>query len=375
MKTERNILVAFLLNAFFSVFELIGGIFTGSVAIVSDAVHDLGDALSIGLAYLLEKKSKKQPDNTHTYGYTRYSVLGALITSTILVVGSVFVILNAINRLINPVVINYNGMIIFAIIGATVNFLAAYFTREGDSLNQKAVNLHMLEDVLGWVIVLIGAVAMKFTDFSVIDPVLSIIVAVFIMVNALKSYKAILDLFFEKVPAELDVEKVKGTLMKLEGVEDVHHIHIWSMDGVNNYATMHIVSGDTDVSGGSAVLGGASVSGVGSAMNLKKRIKDKLNEMGVSHVTLELEGPDEECTEKECLIKVDMHSYGHCHYHHHHSHGHQHSHQRNYVHQHMHCEESEKSGCDAKCCCTSSEERLLKMEERAKRRDKWYTPS
>lgn len=351
MKTERNILVAFLLNAFFSVFELIGGIFTGSVAIVSDAVHDLGDALSIGLAYLLEKKSKKQPDNTHTYGYTRYSVLGALITSTILVVGSVFVILNAVNRLINPVAINYNGMIIFAIIGATVNFLAAYFTREGDSLNQKAVNLHMLEDVLGWVIVLLGAVTMKFTDFSVIDPVLSIIVAVFIMVNALKSYKAILDLFFEKVPAELKVEKVKQELLKVEGVSDVHHIHIWSMDGVNNYATMHIVS---------------DVSAIDEVVDLKKRIKNKLNEMGVSHVTLELESSNEECLEKECRVNVTMNSHGHCHHHHH---GHHHSHQ------HEHHEESGKSGCGAECCCTQSEERLIKMEERSKYRDKWYTPS
>jgi cobalt-zinc-cadmium efflux system protein len=247
MKTERNILVAFLLNLFFSIFELIGGFLTGSVAIVSDAVHDLGDALSIGLAYLLEKKSKKQPDTNYTYGYARYSVLGALITSTILIVGSVFVIFNAVNRIINPVEIRYNGMIIFAIIGASVNFLAAYFTREGDSMNQKAVNLHMLEDVLGWVIVLIGAITMKFTDFRFIDPVLSIGVALFILVNALKSYKSILDLFLEKTPDGVDVEKIRNILMNVSGVNDVHHIHIWSLDGVNNYATLRVVTNSDDI--------------------------------------------------------------------------------------------------------------------------------
>ena len=149
MKSEKNILIAFILNLNFSVFEFFGGIFTNSVAIISDSIHDIGDAVSIGISYFLEKKSKKQPDNTYTYGYLRYSVIGSIITTLILLVGSVLVVINAVKRILNPVDINYNGMIIFAIIGVVVNFLAAYFTRHGDSLNQKAVNLHMLEDVLG----------------------------------------------------------------------------------------------------------------------------------------------------------------------------------------------------------------------------------
>lgn len=340
MKTERNILVAFLLNAFFSIFEMIGGFFTGSVAIISDAVHDLGDALSIGLAYLLEKKSKKQPDNKYTYGYKRYSVLGALITSTILIVGSVFVVINAIDRIINPVIINYNGMIVFAIIGASVNFLAAYFTREGDSLNQKAVNLHMLEDVFGWVIVLLGAIMMKFTDFSIIDPVLSIFVAMFIMINALKAYKSILDLFLEKTPSEFDVEKVKQSLMNIENVEDVHHIHIWSMDGENNYATLHIVLNSND------------------SVFVKKSVKDKLKELGINHVTVEIESSDEECFEKECHVDVTTHS--HCHHGHNH-HGHQHD-------GHSHSKDGEK------CCCKVENKGNLSAIRRKKHKDKWYNP-
>ena len=144
MKTERNILIAFILNFAFSIFEFVGGFFTGSVAIVSDAVHDIGDAASIGISYFLEKKSKKKPDEHYTYGYARYSVIGSVITTLILLVGSVLVVYNAILRIIDPTPINYNGMIIFAVIGAAVNFMAAFFTREGDSLNQKAVNLHML---------------------------------------------------------------------------------------------------------------------------------------------------------------------------------------------------------------------------------------
>ena len=186
MKTEKNILIAFLLNLGFSVFEFFGGIFTGSVAILSDALHDLGDAISIGISWYFERLSKKQPDKKYTYGYKRYSVLGGLITTTVLIVGSLIVIFNAISRVFNPVSINYNGMIIFALIGASVNLCAAFFTKDGDSLNQKAVNLHMLEDVLGWLVVLAGAVIMRFTDIKIIDPILSLVVAVFILINSIK---------------------------------------------------------------------------------------------------------------------------------------------------------------------------------------------
>ena len=209
MKTEKNILIAFLLNMAFSIFELIGGVFTNSVAIISDAVHDFGDSISIGISYVLEKKSKKKPDSQYTFGYTRYSILGAFITNTILITGSVLVIVNAIQRIINPVEINHDGMIIFAIFGVIVNFLAAYFTKEGDSLNQKAVNLHMLEDVLGWAVVLIGAIVIKFTQINLIDAIMSIGVAIFILVNALKSFKVIVDLFLEKIPSGVNIDEIK----------------------------------------------------------------------------------------------------------------------------------------------------------------------
>ena len=165
MKTQKNIFIAFILNLGFSILEFFGGLFTGSVAIISDAVHDLGDSLSIGISYFLEKKSKKRPDNVYTNGYLRFSVLGGLITTIILLIGSILVIVNSIRRFFNPIEINYDGMLIFAVIGVIINFIAAIVTKEGDSINQKAVNLHMLEDVLGWIVVLVGAVIMKFTDF------------------------------------------------------------------------------------------------------------------------------------------------------------------------------------------------------------------
>lgn len=295
MKTEKNILIAFILNFVFSVFELIGGIITGSVAIISDSVHDMGDAASIGISYFLERKSKKQPDNLYTYGYLRYSVVGGIITTFILLFGSLAVIYNAILRILNPNEINYNGMIIFAIIGVIVNFSAAYFTREGDSINQKAVNLHMLEDMLGWAVVLIGAIIMKFTDITVIDPLMSIGVAIFILINSIKNLKEVMDLFLEKIPQEVDLNEIKKHLLEIEGVLDIHHIHVRSIDGHSNYATMHIVAD-------------------GNAHEIKNKVREELKEHGISHATLELEAKDEHCHERECHI---VHHASHCHHHHH----------------------------------------------------------
>lgn len=297
MKTERNILIAFLLNLSFSVIEFIGGAVTGSVAIISDAVHDLGDAAGIGVSYFLERKSKKQPDEIYTYGYLRYSVLGSVITTVILIFGSVAVIYNAVHRIFNPVEINYNGMIVFAIVGVAFNAVAAYVTREGDSLNQKAVNLHMLEDVLGWVVVLIGAVVMRFTDFAIIDSLMSIGVAIFILLNSVKNLTEVLNLFLGKIPSGISVEEIREHVSEIEGVEDVHHIHIWSADGRSNYATMHIVT-DED------------------AYTVKKRVREELKEHGIFHTTLELEGKDEECHEEFCHIEYQE-PVGHHHHHHH----------------------------------------------------------
>lgn len=296
MKTDKNILIAFLLNLFFSIFEFIGGMFTGSIAILSDSVHDIGDALSIGISFFLEKKSKKKPDKNHTYGYIRYSVIGSVITTVILLVGSSFVIIESCKRLINPIEINYNGMILIALFGVVINFLASYVTRDGDSLNQKAVNLHMLEDVLGWVVVLIGAILMRFTNISMIDSILSIAVAIFIFIHALKNLKEIVDVFLEITPKDIDLDNLKKHIKKVNGVLDVHHIHVRSIDGFNNFATLHVVVSKY-------------------SEKVKKEVREELKEHGIGHSTIELELEGEECSDTYCdleSIKVERH---HHHYH------------------------------------------------------------
>lgn len=297
MKTEKNIFIAFILNIAFSIFEVFGGIITGSIAIISDAIHDFGDALSIGVSFLLERKSKKKPDNIYTYGYQRYSILGALITTLILTSGECIVIYNAILRLIHQVDINYNGMIIFAIIGVIINFLAAYVTKEGNSINQKSVNLHMLEDVLGWIIVLLGSILMKFTDIKIIDSIMSIGVAIFILIHAFKNFKEILDLFLVKIPKNINVEEIKNHLKEINEVLDIHHIHVWSLNGEDGYATMHIKTNTKNIS------------------ELKHKIREELLEHGINHVTIEIENKDDLCEDKKCIIKESNTIHHHQHHH------------------------------------------------------------
>lgn len=297
MKSDKNILVAFLLNFAFSLLELIGGTFTGSVAIVSDAVHDFGDTVSIAISYFLEKKSKGQPDAKYTFGYGRYSVIGSVITTLVLMVGSVLVLVQAVQRLFAPQPVHSGGMLLLAVVGLGVNLAAALATRQGDSLNQKAVNLHMLEDVIGWAVVLVGAVVMRLTDWTMIDPLLSIGVAIFILFHAIGHLKESLDLFLEAVPEDVSVAQICEAALAVEGVSGVHHVHIWSMDGSHHFATMHIVAAQPSVA-------------------LKNAVRHSMETLHISHVTMELESPDEQCTEQNCVLHEDASPHDHGHHHH-----------------------------------------------------------
>lgn len=300
MKTQRNILIAFILNLGFSVFELLGGVFTGSVAIISDAIHDFGDAISIGMSWILEKKSKRKPDSSYTYGYARYSALGAAITNLILLVGSVAVAYNAVKRLFEPVEIHTDGMILMAVLGVAMNLAAAWVTHGGKSLNEKAVNLHMLEDVLGWIVVLLGGVLIRFTNWTVIDPLMSIGVAIFILLHALSGLREVLGVFLEKAPADVDTEELLAHLRNVPRVADVHHLHIWTLDGIAHYATVHVAAVSCD------------------RIALKKVIRQEFAGHGIVHVTIELEEAGEFCEEKKCKVPQVCSSAKHTHHHHHH---------------------------------------------------------
>lgn len=279
-----NIKVAFFLNLGFTIIEIIGGILTNSVAILSDAIHDLGDSLSLGLAWYLQNLSKKQRTKQFTYGYKRFSLLGAIITSMVLVVGAIIILYEAIPRLSNPEPANSLGMMGLAVLGVVINGAAVLRTRHGDSLNEQVVSWHLLEDVLGWIAVLIGAVIMYFFDIPIIDPILSIGITIFVLYNVVRRLIKAGKIILQAAPEQIDVDVIKAKLENIDSVEDIHHTHLWSLDG--NY---HIITVHAKMDGKTRLEDLAPI---------KKEIRHQLHELGIEHTTIEFEAKTEDCTEQ-----------------------------------------------------------------------------
>lgn len=282
-----NIRLAFFLNLFFSIFELIGGILSNSVSIFSDAIHDIGDSLSIGISYLLEKFSKKKANTKYTYGYLRYSLIGALFTSVMLLLGAIIVLYRSIPLLFEPTVVNHNLMILFSIIGTIVNGIAAYKTSKSHNKNEKAISLHMIEDVLGWLGVLIGSIIIRFTGWTIIDPILSILIAIYILYHVYENLRDIFYIFMDKVPSDINIDNLSKSInKKFNVIKEIHHVHIWSIDGISNYMTAH-------------VLLSKSIS-EDEIITLKKQLKEFLLESNIQHSTIEIEYHNEKCSSIKC---------------------------------------------------------------------------
>lgn len=275
---------AFFLNFGFTIIEFIGGWLTNSTAIMADAVHDLGDTLSIGSAWLLNKLGTKSASKEFTYGYRRLSLLGALINGIVLIVGSAWILYEAVPRLSNPEMPETEGMIALAILGVLVNGFAAYKLQGGESLNEKVLNWHLLEDVLGWVAVLIVAVVMQFKDWPALDPVLSIGFTLFILFNVIRNLISTVKLFFQASPDNSLLQNVTDKLIELDAVSDLHHLHIWSLDGEHHVATVHVVS---------------QFESKAEYLELKESVSNALQEFELSHTTIEIELTSEECRDAD----------------------------------------------------------------------------
>jgi len=275
---------AFFLNVSFTIVEFVGGWLTNSTAIMADAVHDLGDSLSIGLAWLLNKLGDKGADSTYTYGYHRFSLLGALINGAVLVAGSIWIFSEAIPRLSNPEMPNAQGMLVLAILGVAVNGYAAFKLSKGKTLNEQILNWHLLEDVLGWVAVLIVAIVLLFVDWPILDPILSIGFTLFILFNVGKNIVVTVRLFLQATPDKGMHDKIYQELSTLQKVQEIHHLHLWSLDGEHNVLTAHLVLN--------------SVVDQESQIRLKAEIAEKLSHFQLAHTTIEFELLDEGCRDK-----------------------------------------------------------------------------
>lgn len=275
----ENISFAFILNLVFAVIEVIGGLLTNSVAIMSDALHDIGDSISLGMAWFLQKKSRKKSDEFYSYGYRRFSLLGAIFISIVLIVSSVFILRECIIRLSNPQVANAKGMLIFAIVGVVVNGFAAYKLKKGHSLNERAVSLHLLEDVLGWLAVLVVSIVMLFINVPILDPLLSIGITLWVLTNVYKNLRDTFKVLLQEVPQNIDVNGMLNEISRLPHIESLHDFHLWSLDGERNIMTMHVVTKGTLPKDGQLLL--------------KQQIRDLASSFKIEHVTLEFETTNE----------------------------------------------------------------------------------
>ncbi len=278
---DENILVAFFLNLFFVFVEIIGGLLTNSFAILSDAVHDCGDCAAIGFAYFMERFSNKAPDEKYTYGYRRYSLLSAIITSVILIFGSVLIIVGAIKRFSEPKEIQGLGMVLIAVFGVVINGIAVAKTHKGTGVNERAISLHLLEDVLGWIAVLIGSLFVYFFKWYFIDGLLSVLIAGFLLFESTRNIKDIFTILLEKTPDNIDVASFRAEVEKIEGVKDMHHLHIWSLDGEKTMATVHIKLSEN--------------SNLDELEKVKTRVEALAIEYFIEHITIQIDTNSKQC--------------------------------------------------------------------------------
>ena len=279
--SSDRIAVVFFLNFSFTIIEFVGGILTNSTAIMADAVHDLGDTLSIGLSWLLSKLSSKHANDSYTYGYYRFSLLGALINGIVLISGSIWVLSEALPKLLNPEMPVVEGMLWLAILGVSVNGYAAWKISRGKTLNERVLNWHLMEDVLGWLSVLIVSILLMFFNWPILDPLLSIVFTLFILINVLRNTRKTIRIFLQSTPDEKLVSELRQQLESIEYVKAVHYLHLWSLDGERNVLTAHLEI--------NRALSTAE------QMQLKQVIAERLSDFALAHTTIEFEFPEEVC--------------------------------------------------------------------------------
>lgn len=275
---SNNIGIAFFLNLGFCIIEFFGGFLTNSIAIVSDAVHDLGDSFSLALAWYFQRYSRKGRDVKYSYGYRRFALLGAIINSVVLLIGSIFIIKECSERLVNPQQTDAQGMLLLSILGIAINGFAMLRLRKGSSLNARTVSLHLLEDVLGWIAVLIASIIMKFWDVPILDPLLSIAITLYILYNIYHNLKDVSRVILQGIPENVALTEIERLFNECEDISSFHDLHIWSMDGEYNILSVHLV-----------------LNNFANAADLKERLRHKLAHIGLQHATFELESKNEEC--------------------------------------------------------------------------------
>jgi cobalt-zinc-cadmium efflux system protein len=282
---EERVRLAAFLNVAFTIIEVIGGFWTNSLAILSDALHDLGDSIALLISWLFEHGAKKSPDAKYTFGYQRLSLFSAIFSASVLVIGSIIIIYQAIPRLLSPETVDAFGMVGLAVIGIIFNAAGFFLLKRGESLNEKVLSWHLLEDVLGWIAILVGGIIMYFWEFYLIDPILTVALTVFILYNVAKNLREGIRILLQGVPKHINLEAVKKDILAISGVLGIHDIHIWSLEGETDIFTAHVVLDDETLKK--------------QPEETKQIIREKLLKHHLEHSTIELES-EHQCTGNVC---------------------------------------------------------------------------
>ncbi|MDR0907624.1 MAG: cation diffusion facilitator family transporter [Rikenellaceae bacterium] len=276
-EAQKNIVTAFVLNLAFAAIELVGGLWTNSVAILSDALHDFGDSVSLGVAWALQKKSNQGRDTKFSYGYKRFSLLGSVFLSGVLLVSSIFIISEAVGRLFDPQEVHARGMFWLAIAGIVINGAAVLRLKKGHTLNERAVFLHLMEDVLGWVAVLVASVVMMFVNLPVLDPLLSLGITAWVLWNVWHNLRDTFRILLQATPADINTARLTAEILNIKSVSSIHDLHVWSQDGVTHVMTLHAVTAE------------------GTTPEQSQRLIEAIRAIGhrhkIDHVTVEIESP------------------------------------------------------------------------------------
>jgi cobalt-zinc-cadmium efflux system protein len=280
--TVGNIRLAFFLNLGFAILEMIGGLLTNSIAILAGALHDLGDSVTLAVSWYLERVSLKEKNQKFTYGYKRFSLLGAVISAVVLLTGSIFILYEAVQRILFPQHSNAQGMILFAVVGIAINGIAVLRIRQEKNMNARMIAWHLLDDVLGWAAVLVMSFILLFADIHFLDPLFSILITAFVIYNVIRNFRKTLALFLQAVPEKIKISDLESQIRKMKPVKDVHHTHVWSLDGEHNVLTTHIV-----------LESGARREEI---RQIKCLIHDMIPQYDLAHTTIEFEYLDEDCS-------------------------------------------------------------------------------
>ena len=296
MKAKYTVWVAFFLNLSYAIVEFIAGGIFGSSAVLADSVHDLGDAIAIGISALLETISNREEDRQYTLGYKRFSLLGAMLTAVILMIGSVLVILENITKIVHPQPVNEEGILWLGIIAVVINVLASLVVRKGKTKNESILSLHFLEDTLSWLAVILMAIILRFTDWYILDSLLSLVISIFILTKVLPRFWSALKIFLEAVPEGLETGDLEKDLEALTNVKSVNQLSIWSMDGLENNAIIHLCLEDWE-----------------KIMETKEAVRQFLEERGMQNITIEVDtSQSDHAQHKRKVIALEQ-SHGHQH--------------------------------------------------------------